>query len=245
MINIEALKLMNDLKQLINTSEYVGKKFEDLAADHGIPNKDRDAFLRDKGARGKLLDFIVTGSWNDTRPEADLKRFDQRYLVEQKVVPTFFSKRKGKHYSANQFVPKDTIKITSAKSTPFVDFESSVLREKTEYGLYHFWGFKGTKLKRLQSPFLGVLPHALDKEAMQRIESEHDEIQSYINKCVREYGFIKKGTTSVNRYVQIRTSGNGKGAKKTYSWYFTKIFILENLIPRIDSEQFKDAFGIL
>lgn len=244
MINIEALKLMDDLKQLINTSDYVGKKFEDLSAEYGIPNKNLDAFTRDKGACGKLLDFIVTGSYTDTRPEADLKRFGQRYLVEQKVVPLSYSKRKGKYHNANQFVPEETIKITAAKSTPFIDFQSSVLREKTEYALYHFWGYKGAKLKRLQSPFLGVLPHALDKEAMQRIESEHDEIQSHINKCVREFGFIKKGTTSVNKWVQIRTAGNGNGAKRTYCWYFTKIFTLENLIPRIDSEQFKDVYGV-
>jgi hypothetical protein len=226
------LNQLKDIENLINSSADIGKTLEQLLDDYGFPNNDLDKLIRDKGTRGKLLDKIMIGTFNDNRQAADLAEYG--LPAEQKVVVV----KKGKK---RPFSAKDTIKVTTATYDPLFQYDQerawdkSVVREKTEYGLYQCWSYAGSKDKKFLSKFLGVIPHILTDDVLNRIKEEYKIVQQYINNQIDEHGRVTKGTTSTGRYIQIRTSGQG-GAIKKYSWYFTTHFVNEVILPKLPAQ---------
>jgi hypothetical protein len=224
---------LKEIETLVNSSEDIGQTLEDLLMKYGFPNNDFEKLIKDKGTRGKLLDKIMIGNFGDTRQAADLAEYG--LPAEQKVVVVKKSKKRP-------FSAKDTIKVTSATYDPLFQYDQerawdkSVVREKTEYGLYQCWSFAGSKDKKFLSKFLGVIPHVLSDDVLGRIKEEYMIVQQYINDQIDEHGRITKGTTSTGRYIQIRTSGAGKGAPKTYSWYFTQHFVNEVILSKLPAQ---------
>jgi len=228
--------MFNELKEienLINSSEDIGQTLEELLMKYGFPNNDFEKLIKDKGTRGKLLDKIMIGNFGDTRQAADLAEYG--LPAEQKVVVVKKSKKRP-------FSAKDTIKVTSATYDPLFKYDQerawdkSVVREKTEYGLYQCWSYAGSKDKKFLSKFLGVIPHILTDDVLNRIKEQYKIVQQYINDQIDEHGKVTKGTTSTGRYIQIRTSGQGSGAPKSYSWYFTQHFVNEVILSKLPAQ---------